>query len=333
MRPCTPARPPAAVPGTALVPGTRVPACAPAVPRTRVPACAPAVPRTRVPACAPAVPGTPGRWLTPRRWSRDHRGEGVGAWLSSSLGPGPALEVGPRSNRLLPKDPDDRRVPIPIAHRSGAGDHRRGPGGPHRRVRTERRSGSHLARSSRPTDVVGGISSDSGARRVEIRHRGAPLLHQGSRRSKHLWHEILRRRRVPVARPAELASTTAASSTTTRSRPPTPCATSASSKRCAASARTCGCGSDRPLTRPRSRDGRRLTLRVAPVPHLLQDLHREGLGCSRPTELQADFAAQRIKNLSLFEGRHQRAQPPPRSRRPITSLIEEFEYPQARSRA
>ena len=42
-----------------------------------------------------------------------------------------------------------------------------------------------------------------------------------------------------------------------------------------------------------------VALRLAPLPHLLQDLHREGLGRAGRRRCQADWAAQRIKNLSL----------------------------------
>ena len=45
-----------------------------------------------------------------------------------------------------------------------------------------------------------------------------------------------------------------------------------------------------------------------------------------PSELQADWAAQRIKNLSLFKAVIN-AVLPKRNQKDITSLIEEFEYP------
>ena len=60
---------------------------------------------------------------------------------------------------------------------------------------------------------------------------------------------------------------------------------------------------------------------------LLQDLHREGLGRARPARSPADWAAQRIKNLSLGQRDRQRAAAQARTRRRSPRLIEEFQYP------
>ena len=67
-------------------------------------------------------------------------------------------------------------------------------------------------------------------------------------------------------------------------------------------------------------------LRLAPLPHLLQDLHREGLGRAGHRACQADWAAQRIKNLSLWKA-VVNALLPKRGQTDVTSLIEEFHYP------
>ena len=72
-------------------------------------------------------------------------------------------------------------------------------------------------------------------------------------------------------------------------------------------------------------------VRMAALPALLQDLHREGVGASRPSEMPADWAAQRIKNLSLSSA-IVNAVLPKRNQKDITSLIEEFEYPKLRAR-
>jgi len=64
-------------------------------------------------------------------------------------------------------------------------------------------------------------------------------------------------------------------------------------------------------------------VRPASLPNLLQDLYREGLGipCS---ELRAEWAAQRIRDLSLTTALlHMLVRP----RTTIRTLIEEFEYP------
>ena len=45
------------------------------------------------------------------------------------------------------------------------------------------------------------------------------------------------------------------------------------------------------------------------------------------TEIQADWAAQRIKNLSLSSAVHERAAPQAQARHDITTLIDEFQYP------
>jgi len=65
------------------------------------------------------------------------------------------------------------------------------------------------------------------------------------------------------------------------------------------------------------------SVRPASLPDLLQDLHGEGLGipCS---ELRAEWAAQRIKDLSLKTALLHMLLRPPTT---ITTLIEEFEYP------
>ena len=72
-----------------------------------------------------------------------------------------------------------------------------------------------------------------------------------------------------------------------------------------------GCASGRRRTRSTSRAGSRPASAGASTA-LLQDLHREGLGASRPTEISADWAAQRIKNLSLWQRRVATLQPLPR---------------------
>ena len=71
---------------------------------------------------------------------------------------------------------------------------------------------------SRPTDVVGGISQTVVARRLALRHRRPPVLHQGARGRGALARDPPRRG-LPAAARARAASTTGASSTTTRSRP------------------------------------------------------------------------------------------------------------------
>ncbi|MEJ7666318.1 MAG: FAD-dependent oxidoreductase [Hymenobacter sp.] len=72
--------------------------------------------------------------------------------------------------------------------------------------------------------------------------------------------------------------------------------------------------------------GRR-PLRLAALPALLQDLHREGVGRAGQRACQADWAAQRIKNLSLSQRRSGTPCCPKRNQKEITSLIEEFQYP------
>jgi UDP-galactopyranose mutase len=66
-------------------------------------------------------------------------------------------------------------------------------------------------------------------------------------------------------------------------------------------------------------------LRPAPLPHVLQDLHREGLGrAGRPDRCR--LGAQRIKSLSLGVALRTALGRAPGGA-PTTSLIEEFHYP------
>ena len=94
---------------------------------------------------------------------------------------------------------------------------------------------------------------------------------------------------------------------------------------CGAWPPTAGPGSARPRTRPTSRAG--------PRPASARRLYRiffktytEKLWGVPATEIQADWAAQRIKNLSLIKA-ITNAVLPKRNQKDITSLIEEFQYP------
>ena len=101
--------------------------------------------------------------------------------------------------------------------------------------------------------------------------------------------------------------------------------TSASSRRRAASARTCGCASGAPPTPPRSRAGRRRGSAGACTASSSRPTRRR-CGACRPASIQADWAAQRIKNLSLGKA-IVNSLLPRRNQTEITSLIEEFQYP------
>ena len=148
-------------------------------------------------------------------------------------------------------------------------------------------------------DVVGGISRTVRARRLAVRHRRPPVLHQGARGRGVLARDP-RPTTTSCSGPGRAASTTAASSTTTRIRPLNALRNLGpiEAVRCALSflwvTDPAAEGPDHP------RGLRRRQLRLAPLPALLQDLQREGVGACPPSEISADWGAQRIKGMSLW---------------------------------
>ena len=137
------------------------------------------------------------------------------------------------------------------------------------------------------------------ARRLALRHRRAPLLHQGeagrgrsgSRSSPD--EDFL----LPPADEPHLLPR--ASSTTTRSSRRTRCTTSARSRRCAAGSPTCGRGSGRRRTRTRSRVTSSPSFGWRLYHHFFKTYNEKVWGVP-VNEIAADLGAQRIKNLSLF---------------------------------
>ena len=165
------------------------------------------------------------------------------------------------------------------------------------------------------------------ARRLALRHRRPPLLHQGAARSRQLLARDPPRRGLPAAAPDEPHLLRRASSSTTRSRPCNALATSASCEavRCVLSY-VVGRASGRRRTRRHfegwvaARFGWRLyriffktyTEKVWGVP--------------------ADRAAGRLGRAAhqepvAVQGDRSNAVLPKRNQKDITSLIEEFQYP------
>ena len=128
---------------------------------------------------------------------------------------------------------------------------------------------------------------------------------------------------------ARRASSTAASSSPIRSRPAKRCASSACSNRRAACSRTARLASF-PVKDPKNfEDWVTQPVRQAALQHLLQDLHGKGLGhgCK---EISADWAAQRIKGLSLGSRDRNALLPkkqPKDKSKVIKTLIDTFRYP------
>ena len=155
--------------------------------------------------------------------------------------------------------------------------HRRRAGRPHRRLPAlQTRCGVHHPRGRRRG---GRHQPHRGARRMALRHRRPPVFHEGPTRRGALVRDprprrllaptpqephLLRREvhRLPVGSHQRVAE------------PRVP--------RGGPLRRLLRLGSDPPAERPDQPRGLlRRPLRMAALPHLLQDLHREGLGCPR----------------------------------------------------
>ena len=202
--------------------------------------------------------------------------------------------------------------------------HRRRTGRADRRLRARHRHGITSTVLEADT-VVGGISRtvERDGWRFDI---GGHRFFTKVKEVDGLWHEILARRGLPAAAadephllrgqvlrlPAEGAATR--------------CGTSASSRRSGACCRTSGRASARRRT-SRTLEGwivARFGWRL--YGHFFKT-YNEKLWGVPVNKLPADFAAQRIKNLSLFNAVDERAAARSATRRTITSLIEEFQYP------
>ena len=155
--------------------------------------------------------------------------------------------------------------------------HRRGAGRPHRRLpalqarRDLDRPGSRRrGRRHQP---------HRGARRLALRHRRAPLLHQGHPGRGALVRDP-RPRRLPAPPPQEphlLRREVHRLPAGPHERAAQPGAGRGGPLR-----RVVRVGSDPPAEGPdQPRRLLRRPVRLAAVPHLLQDLHREGVGCPR----------------------------------------------------
>ena len=157
---------------------------------------------------------------------------------------------------------------------------------------------------------------DRRARRVALRHRRPPVLHQGPRGRGALARDPPGRRLppAPAAEPHLLPRQVLRLPHPAAERPAEPRPGRGRSLRALL-----------PLDQGPAAEGhiaarglRRRQLRLAALPALLQDLQREGLG-GAGTEISADWGAQRIKGMSLWNARVGAAASPLRRRRKLVA--------------
>ena len=205
--------------------------------------------------------------------------------------------------------------------------HRRRPRRPHRRLPARQgRPPAHGARGHRRRRRH---QPDRRARRLALRHRRPPLLHQGAPRSRRSGTRSSPTR-TSCSGPARAASTTRASSSTTRSSRSTPCAPSASIE-----AIRCGLSFLWVRVRP-PKDQTTLEGYVVAnygwrlYGHFFKT-YSEKVWAVPPSEISADWGAQRIKGMSLWTAVWEPVRAKLAGRRgkgqQVTSLIEEFQYP------
>ena len=138
---------------------------------------------------------------------------------------------------------------------------------------------------------------DRRARRLPLRPRRAPVLHQGAVGAGDVGGDA--RRRVPRSGPGSRASTTAATTSPTRCAPRTSSGASASSRRSAASAPTWPRRCAAPSRRRRSRTGSRRRFGRRLYDAFFREYTEKVWGIPG-SEIQAEWAAQRIRNLSFW---------------------------------
>jgi hypothetical protein len=177
--------------------------------------------------------------------------------------------------------------------------------------------------------VVGGISRYRGARRLALRHRRPPVLHQGQ-----AGRGVLARgaaaRGLPPPPPDEphlLRGQVLRLPDQARERPVQP---GPGRGIPAAASRSCGCASDRRRTCT-TLEGYIVSNYGWRLYHHFFKTYNEKVWAVSASEISADWGAQRIKGMSCGPRCGSRSGPRPGKRRDkskqVTSLIEEFQYP------